>query len=379
MQIESIHHRLPSSFLIASIWLAIGLCDATQTVFAMRAVGMHHAWFRLFLTLLFSWLPWALATPFAILLGRRFPPVHRHPLHVWFIHLLAILTMSAIAGAWDAWMLVTWNPYLVSPPPGPLSELSTYKFYNGLLSSFLLYSFILAVSYVLDSRERISAQKTEAARLNEQLSKEQLNALRRQIEPHFLFNTLNTIAGLVREKRNDAAVEMIAGLSDFLRRVLENSDHQHVPLAEELEFAHKYLDIQKMRFAARLQVSVDVPQELWAAQVPSLILQPMVENAVKHGIAKRMQGGAIRIAAFQSNGTLTLRVYNDGPYLPEEWEKIQAGVGIPNVRTRLQALYGNAFQLTMRNQPPGGVEVSVSLPFDLSPNTPPVASLSLKE
>ena len=123
----------------------------------------------------------------------------------------------------------------------------------------ILYGVILMVSYLLDSRERLALQQTETARLNEQLSKAQLNALRKQIEPHFLFNTLNAIAGLVREKRNDAAVDMIAGLSDFLATLLEDSDRQQVPLAEELEFAQKYLDIQKVRFAERLQVSVDVP------------------------------------------------------------------------------------------------------------------------
>jgi two-component system LytT family sensor kinase len=153
---------------------------------------------------------------------------------------------------------------------------------------------------------------------------------------------------------------MIAGLSDFLRRVLEDSDRQQVTLAEELEFAQKYLDIQKVRFAERLEVSVSVPGELALAQVPSLILQPMVENAIKHGIAKRVQGGAIRIAAVRSNGRLTLSVYNDGPSLPAEWQR---GIGISNVRTRLQGLYGDAFEWNMRNREPGGVEVSLSLPF----------------
>jgi two-component system LytT family sensor kinase len=167
----------------------------------------------------------------------------------------------------------------------------------------------------------------------------------------------------VREKRNDAAVSMIAGLSDFLRRVLEDSGRQQVTLAEELEFAQKYLDIQKVRFAERLEVSVNVPGELFLAQVPALILQPMVENAIKHGIAKRVQGGAIRIAAARSNGRLTLSVYNDGPSLPAEWQANHSGIGISNVRTRLQGLYGDAFEWSMRDHEPGGVEVSLSLPF----------------
>jgi LytS/YehU family sensor histidine kinase len=156
---------------------------------------------------------------------------------------------------------------------------------------------------------------------------------------------------------------MIAGLSDFLRRVLEDSNRQQVPLSEEMEFLQKYLDIQKVRFAERLQLSVDVPRELLPAQVPSLILQPMVENAVKHGIAKRTQGGSIRIAAFRSNGMLTLSVYNDGPKLPADWQNSPSGIGISNVRTRLQSLYGDRFELSMQNHDPGGVEATVSVPY----------------
>ncbi len=135
---------------------------------------------------------------------------------------------------------------------------------------------------------------------------------------------------------------MIAGLSDFLRRVLQGSTDQQVPLGEEMAFAQKYLDIQKVRFAERLQLSVDVPRELYPAQVPSLILQPMVENAVKHGIAKRAQGGAIRIVASRSDGVLTLRVCNDGPSLPADWDldgkMARPGIGMSNVRTRLQSI-----------------------------------------
>src|SRR5450631_2760929 len=353
----------PRWFWIALIWSAVGLFDATQNVFVMRAEGMHHAWVRLFVRLFISWLPWALATPVVLFLGRRHPPTKFRPVYAWGIHLGACAAIGLVYSAWVGGPDTLLNPWLNPSPPGQFLHFWLDKFYNGLLADVILYGSIIAISYVLDSRERLARQQTETARLNEQLSKAQLDSLRRQVEPHFLFNTLNAVAGLVREKRNDAAVSMIAGLSDFLRRVLEDSNRQQVPLEEELEFAMKYLDIQKMRFSERLQVSLNVPSELLAAQVPSLILQPMVENAVKHGIAKRVQGGAIRIAAFRSNGSLTLSVYNDGPSLPAGWEKTHSGIGISNVLTRLQGLYGDAFELSMRNQEPGGVEVSVSVPF----------------
>ncbi|MEI9977759.1 MAG: histidine kinase [Edaphobacter sp.] len=347
---------------IAAIWSGVGLFDATQTTFVMRSEGMHHAWARLFFTQYIEWLPWALATPFILRLGRRYPPVRLRPLTTWIRHIATCLAIGIAFAAWSTVLERTLNPFAEPSGPGTFHNIFRNIFYNGLLSTFVLYATVLLVSYLLDSRQRLALQQTETARLNEQLVTAQLSALRRQIEPHFLFNTLNSIAGLVREKRNDAAVTMIAELSDFMRRVLEDSNRQQVPLAEELEFTRKYLDIQKVRFVERLQCTMNVPGELLPAQVPMLILQPIVENAIKHGISKRDQGGAIRILASRSGGMLTLSVYNDGPGLPANGQT-RSGIGISNMRTRLHSLYGDNFTFNMHDQSPGGVEVSVSVPF----------------
>jgi two-component system LytT family sensor kinase len=357
------HSELPQWLWIAAIWFCVGLFDATQTVFVMRAEGMHHAWVALFWYLLLSWLPWALATSLVMRLARKYPPTEWRSLLPWVTHLGTCAAISLICAAWSASLDEWLNPWAKNPGPEAFGYLWLHTFYERVLSYSVVYGAILLVSFMLDSRERLANEQTVTARLNEQLSKAQLNALRRQIEPHFLFNTLNAVAALVREKRNDAAVSMIAGLSDFLRRVLQDSDRQQVPLEEELEFTRKYLDIQKVRFAERLQFAVNVPSELFAAQVPSLILQPMVENAIKHGIAKRVQGGSIRIAGFRSNGRLTLSVFNDGPALPAGWQETGSGIGMSNVRTRLESLYGTAFDLSMQNQEAGGVEVCFSVPF----------------
>jgi two-component system, LytTR family, sensor kinase len=353
-------------FWIASIWFGFALFGALQTVFVMRSEGMHHAWLKLFVTTLLSWLPWALVTPLILRLGHKYPPVTLKPFRIWLAHIAAWLTVGMVFSTWAAEIEVLFNPYAYPSLPS-YSQLWSEKLYNGVLSSIVLYAAVLTVSYVLDSRERLAFQRTETARLNEQLSKAQLSALRQQIEPHFLFNTLNAVSGLVREGRNDSAVSMIAGLSDFLRRILDDSSRQEVLLQEEMDFALNYLDIQKVRFADRLQLSVDVPDELYPAKVPSLILQPMVENAIKHGIAKRAQGGSIRISASGCDGMLTLRVSNDGPSLPADWDATRSGIGISNVRTRLQSLYGNSFELSMRNRMVGGVEVSVTLPLVVVP------------
>lgn len=347
---------------IALIWLSIGTFDASDTVFSMRAEGHHHAWLSLFATLLLSWLPWALASPLILKLGRRYPPELKSIVS-WLPHLGACAATGLVFAAWSAGLEELLNPWLQTPAPDSFLPLMLSKFLTRAVSFLILYVSIAAIGYVLDSRERLALQETETARVNELLTRAQLDALRRQIEPHFLFNTLNGIAALIREERNHAAVETIAELSDLLRRVVECSAQHEVALGEEIEFLNKYLDIQKLRFAERLRLSVDVPKELLAAQVPSLLLQPIVENSIKHGIAKRAQGGRIRIAAFRSEQILTLNVYNDGPKLTPENGTLPVGTGIFNIETRLRSLYGNAFSLTMRNEDPSGVEVSICLPF----------------
>jgi LytS/YehU family sensor histidine kinase len=213
----------------------------------------------------------------------------------------------------------------------------------------------------------MASHKTEVAQLSEQLAQAQLNALRRQIEPHFLFNALNAISGLIREGRSDAAADMIAALSDFLRRTLAGSSRQEVRLIDEMEFVQSYLVIQQARFADRLRVDIDVPGDLENASVPNLILQPLVENAVKHGIAKRKDGGAIRITAAAHGNLLLLSVSNDGPILPVGRGEGNRGIGISNVRSRLRGLYGNDSALDMRDRIEGGVEVSMSMPLRFVP------------
>jgi LytS/YehU family sensor histidine kinase len=178
-----------------------------------------------------------------------------------------------------------------------------------------------------------------------------------------MYNTLNSIAGLVRDQKGDAAVSMIVGLSEFLRRASEDSHRSQVTLAEEVEYLQRYLDIQKVRFGERLQVTVNMPAELLRAQVPNLLLQPLVENAIKHGIAKRVAGGTVRVAGVCHNGSLCLSVYNDGPTLTTDWQASHKGVGIGNLRTRLQILHGNQSGLQLRRVDAGGVEVVVTLPL----------------
>ena len=345
---------------IAAIWIGVGIFDATQNVFAMRAEGMHHNWVNLYVLLTLAWIPWALATPIVIELGRRFPPAVTPPSQ-WLVHLGAVALIAVIAAAWITALESLLKPLAPDELPGPFLDGWLHKLYGGTVTSLILYAFILAISFALDSRSRLSNQQAETARLNEELSTAQLNALRQQIEPHFIFNALNAVAGLVRENRNDAAVSMIVALSDFLRRVAKDFNDPQVPLAKEVEFLEKYLDIQQARFAGRLRTSLSVPHALLCATVPSLILQPLVENAIKHGIERRAQGGEVRIGASASGGKLRLSVYNEGPPLAEP-APASGGIGLSNLRTRLALLYGADFELRLENHA-AGVQVSVSVPL----------------
>jgi two-component system, LytTR family, sensor kinase len=345
---------------IAGLWCAGAVFDAFQTVLIVHAEGRHYNWLPLFATELVSWLPWALATPLVIRLARRYPMVRGVSARTVAIHLTAFAVLCAVTETWSTVLQMLFNPFHNRKWP-TFVETWTTTFIFQVLTFLIAYALIVTITYVVDARESMARQLTETARLNEELSNAQLAALRRQMEPHFMFNTLNSIAGLVRDHRNDAAVSMIVGLSEFLRRATEDSHRSLVTLAEEVEYLQRYVEIQKVRFGERLRVSVDIPAELLRAQVPTLLLQPLVENAIKHGIAKRLAGGTVRVVGTHQDGGLCLTVYNDGP--SELAEATHTGVGLGNLRTRLHILHGSESALQLRRAAPDGVEVVVTLPL----------------
>jgi two-component system, LytTR family, sensor kinase len=349
---------------IAAIWCAGALFYASQTMLVMHAMG-GSSWLLPFVIEFVSWLPWVLATPLIIQLARWQPIARGAILKGAAVHLAAFAVISAIAEAWSAMLQVIFNPWHHKLP---LTFVDTWyaSLTYQILTFVIAYALILTVTYVVDSREKVERQMTETARLNEELSRAQLAALRRQMDPHFMFNTLNSIVGLVRDQRNDAAVGMIVGLSEFLRRASEDSNRAQVTLTEEVEYLQRYIDIQKVRFGNRLRVSLDIPIELGDAQVPNLLLQPLVENAIKHGVSKRVAGGAIHVTGVRRDGDLRLTVYNDGPWDREDMEAASDGVGLGNLRTRLQILYGDRSELLLRPVDTGGVEVVVTLPFQVT-------------
>ena len=347
---------------IAAIWCAAALFNASQTLLTMHAMGVGNAWLRPFLIIFVSWLPWALATPFVIELARRWPIARGTIFKAMSLHLAAFAAISVTAEGWSALLRVIFNPWHRSSPPTFVDTWSDLLL-EQLMTFVIAYALILTVTYVVDSREKMARQIAETARLNEELSRAQLAVLRGQMDPHFMFNTLNSIASLVYDQRGEAAVGMIVGLSEFLRRALEDSHRAQVTLREEVEYLQRYVDIQKVRFGDRLRVSVDIPDELLATQVPTLLLQPLVENAIKHGVSKRRSGGEIRVAGMCRDGALRLTVYNDGPWAQEDLAVAPHRIGLGNLRTRLQILHGDRSELLLQPVEAGGVEVIVTLPL----------------
>lgn len=348
---------------IVAIWSAGALFDASQTVLIVHAEHeIPPPALPLFATELVSWLPWVLATPFVIRLARRYPMARGMSLQTACMHLAAFAAISVVYESWYTVLQMAFNPFGNRKWP-TFMDTWTVSLIFQVLTFVIAYALIVTVTSVVDARESMARQIAETARLNEELSKAQLAALRKQIEPHFMYNALNSIAGLVRDRMNDAAVSMIVGLSEFLRRSSEDSHRSQVALQEEVEYLQRYLDIQKVRFGDRLRVSVEIPGELLGALVPNLLLQPLVENAIKHGISRRAAGGTVRVAGARRGSHLCLSVYNDGSSLPMDWEAAETGVGLRNLRTRLRILHGNESELQLKQADPAGVEVMVTLPF----------------
>lgn len=255
--------------------------------------------------------------------------------------------------------------------------------YGWLFNGTLFYTFIpmaWSVLYIGIKYYRDLQEERERALTAEGLAHQaHLQALRYQLNPHFLFNTLNAISTLVVEERNRDAERMVARLSDFLRLTLDADTRAEVPLAEELEFARRYLNIEQIRFGDRLHVSVDADPDTLSAQVPPLVLQPLVENAVRHGILPREDGGRLSIETRRVADRLHMRVADDGPGPPaSDALRQSSGVGVANVRERLHALYAADAEMRMDRADGGGCVVSLTLPFHTEPLSDAEAALRLE-
>jgi two-component system LytT family sensor kinase len=235
----------------------------------------------------------------------------------------------------------------------------SYHLFHGLLTFSVLYTTAL----LIESERVARGRELREVQLQEQVSRAQLHTLRMQLQPHFLFNTLNSISALV-EQDVRGAQRMLSRLSDFLRMTLTTASHQDVPLREELRLLDTYVDVERVRFGDRLRVAYDVAPEAEEALVPNLILQPLVENAIRHGIQPAIDGGTVTIRAYREDSQLVLEVTDDGVGFDTAAERAdRTGVGLANTRERLRQRYGTRAELEIVRRAPSGTAVIQRLPF----------------
>ena len=325
----------------ALFWSAFGIFAAVQTYLSMMSHG--HSLVRLIVYQLIVCLFWAAAFPVIAFLARRFP------LAPWrwrstAVHAAAAAGFATAFIAWDMAMNLAIRPYDIRNStqfaPGFKQLLEMY-----FLLEILVYLGTVGVVYAIDFHRRSSERAVRAADLERELAQARLDALAIQLQPHFLFNALHTVAGLVRGGEPQAAITTIAGLSDLLRYALDTTGSPTVTLREEMEAMRRYLAIQELRYGGRLAVTLEVDPETLAATLPRLLLQPLVENAIRHGVAMNGRGPWLTLRTSRRDGDLHVEIQNSAHEQPNE---PGLGIGLSNTRARLAQLYGETYRLETR-------------------------------
>jgi hypothetical protein len=358
-------NRLLKWLGIVAAWMMLGVIYAGQVYLEVRAEGMGHAPWKIFTWGILTWCAWVPLTPAIIWLARRYSLVGTGWKQSVMVHLPAFLIFSTLHSAAATAITLSVKPFdNMGTSPTAFWPRFLSRLQGSFGSDLLVYGVVVGICYAIDYYRKYREREFLATQLEAQLAQAQLDSLRMQLHPHFLFNTLNGIVGLVRDNKNQAAVNMLVGLSDLLRHALEHSNQPEIELREELNFIRLYLNIQQMRFSDRLQIDLEIDPEVTKAQVPNLLLQPLVENAVRHGLGNSVASGRLGISADQENGFLRLKVTDNGTGLPDNWQlKSSNGIGLANTAARLQQLYAGNHRFDIRNRKGGGVEVLVVIPL----------------
>jgi signal transduction histidine kinase len=347
--------------VVAAVWSVPALLAALETFVFWRMAGRDHPFWLAIATQAPAWLTYALLTPAIFALGRRFPLQRPRLARHAALHLSASLT----AGIGYA-VLATAAASAFSPVPRPMSfgRVALSWYLSALPLTTLAYFGVLGVGHALAYLAESRRRETEASRLSAQLAEARLGALRMQLHPHFLFNTLNAVTVLARDGDTRGVTRMLELLSELLREVLRSDAAHRVPLEKELAFARRYLAIEEIRFADRLRIEERVEDSARDADVPAFALQPLVENALRHGIAPRATGGTVQLGARRAGDDVELWVRDDGVGLPDDWSGADDyGVGLSNTAARLTELHGARGTLEVRRAAGGGTHVAVRLPY----------------
>jgi two-component system, LytTR family, sensor kinase len=349
--------------VLAALWSIPALIQATTlyAVYSLKGdtsmtLGMAIAW------RIPEWQVWALATPAIVWAGRRWPvtrtPWRSVPIHLVLATVIATLdvTVNFMCGRW-----LDQQPFVTTK----LLDFIPIMLLKTAFFELVVYVAVLVVDQAIAYQRRYREAALAQSQLEARLVEAQLDALKHQLHPHFLFNTINAITVLMRKGETTSAIRMLGGLSDLLRRSLTSLRVELVSLEEELDFIARYLDIETTRFPDRLRVTMEISPEARRASVPNMLLQPIVENAIEHGIAPRVDGGRITINASVHDDRLRIEIRDDGVGLSTEPSSRQGfGVGLSNVRKRLAQLYPDAHSFRLERSEPSGAVSIIEIPFD---------------
>ncbi len=351
------------TFLMLLFFLfIISLLSTTQHYMKSLLRGNKEVFFNELIYNFISWLPWILFVPVIFYLAGRFQ-IKQNKIYVTVpVHITAAICMTVIHAVCHAYINTFFNNFNHELNINTFFYVSVYLFNIN----FLVYFIILGSHFLFDIYQKYREREMNSLRLQNQLTAARLEVLKIQLHPHFLFNTLHTVSALI-PRDPDAADRMIGLLSDLLRMTLESSQKQEIPLKEELEFLKIYLEIEKSRYQERLNVKFDVYPEILDVLVPNLLLQPLIENSVRHGISPRAEGGNVIITIKKVNGNLFIEIGDNGVGLKKsDSTKIIEGFGLKNTRERLRQLYGNEFYFEIKNAENGGCIVNIEIPYRIS-------------
>lgn len=356
--------RFNRRWIVASI--AVGLATFTTFLVAILAhlrmlqVGQESHFWEWVLGEAFDWFSWAALVPLIFWLGRKVRITRQTllwstPVHFLFAAILSTVTLvvGVLGSVWAHNETVT-SEQLISYCYREVIWMAPW--------SIFIYTGILSAYYAYEYYRRYNERELATSRLETELTKAQLDSLYSQLQPHFLFNTLNTISVLMRKGQIEEAQRTLSRLSDLLRYVLARENTQEVPLETELGFVQGYLAIEQVRFGERLQVAMTIDPESMRARIPSFVLQMLVENAVRHGVANKAGVGHISIEATRENGNLRVTVQDDGVGLNQTQTRAE-GVGLKNTRSRLQHLYGPDHAFELVSPTGGGTKATLSIPY----------------
>lgn len=347
---------------IFGVWTLFALFFTSQGFLQYQVLKVPIPFWQVLMWQLFSGYIWFALTPLILWLAKKFPLESGKWLQNIPLHLIFSLLVSVFQQFIDAFAL----PKMGYPPGAAFPDYWTaYTFFLGVNVhlSIGIYWAIVAISLSINYYRKFRERELTASQLEARLAQSRLQVLKFQLQPHFLFNTLNTISELIYTNP-ESAERMITDLSDLLRLSLEKLEVQEVSLQQELDFLQKYVEIEQIRFPDRLRVEMNVAPETLDAKVPNMILQPLVENAIKHGIAPLSQGGTIKVSAERKNGNLHLSVSDNGVGLTNlDISAIPEGVGLKNTKSRLKHLYGTKHQFEIQPTEKGGVKLNLTIPF----------------